>query len=121
MSGPGSAYDLLRRPGMTYETLANIADLPRYDADVERQIEIEAAYDGYVQRQLEEVDRMAGLESAKIPSGLDYRVVEGLSAEATEKLARVEPRTLGQASRISGITPAAISAVAIYLKKRRSA
>jgi len=121
LSGPGSAYDLLRRPGMTYETLASIADLPRYDFDVERQIEIEAAYDGYVQRQLDEVDRMSGLESAKIPSGLDYREVEGLSAEATEKLGRVEPRTLGQASRISGITPAAISAIAIFLRKRRSA
>ena len=64
---------------------------------------------------------MAGLESARIPLGFDYLEVEGLSSEATEKLVRIEPRTLGQASRISGITPAALSAIAIFLRKRNSA
>ena len=121
LGGPGTAYDLLRRPGMTYAALATIADVARYDAEVERQIEVEASYEGYVHRQLEEIDRMAGLESARIPLGIDYREVEGLSAEATEKLGRIEPRTLGQASRISGITPAALSAIAIFLRKRKSA
>jgi tRNA uridine 5-carboxymethylaminomethyl modification enzyme len=121
LAGPGSAFDLLRRPGMTYEALAAVVDLVRYDSEVERQIEIEASYDGYVQRQLEEIGRMAGMESAKIPSGLDYGDVEGLSVEATEKLRRIEPCTLGQASRISGITPAALSAIAIFLRKRNSA
>jgi tRNA uridine 5-carboxymethylaminomethyl modification enzyme len=121
LAGPGTAYDLLRRPGMTYEALAGIADLPRFDAAVEREIEIEVAYEGYVQRQLDEVDRMAGLEGTRIPDGMDYARVEGLSAEATEKLRRVEPRTMGQASRISGITPAALSAIAIHLKRRTRA
>jgi tRNA uridine 5-carboxymethylaminomethyl modification enzyme len=121
LAGPGSAYDLLRRPGMSYDTLASIAPIGRYDAEVERQIEIEAAYDGYIQRQTEEVERMSGLEEARIPPGLDYGEVEGLSTEATEKLRRIEPRTLGQAGRISGITPAALSAIAIFLKKRNSA
>jgi len=106
---------------MTYEAVAAVIDLPRYDGEVERQIEIEAAYDGYVQRQLEEIERMSGLESTRIPAGIDYRDVEGLSSEATEKLGRVAPRTMGQASRISGVTPAALSAIAIFLKKRRSA
>lgn len=121
MSGPGSAYDLLRRPGMTYGKLSRLVDLPPYPREVERQIEIEASYDGYVQRQLDEVRKMAGLESTSIPDDVDYPRVEGLSAEAVEKLQRVEPRTLGQAARISGITPAAVSALAIHLKRRKSA
>lgn len=118
IGGPGSAYDLLRRPGMTYEKLCSVVGLPRFEAQVERQIEIEATYEGYVQRQRDEVARMIGLETAKIPDELDYSHVEGLSAEATEKLRRIAPRTLGQAARISGITPAAVSAVSIFLKKR---
>jgi tRNA uridine 5-carboxymethylaminomethyl modification enzyme len=121
LAGPGTAYDLLRRPGMTYEELAGISELPRFGEDIEREIEVEAAYEGYVQRQQDEVVRMSGLESARIPTEIDYAQVEGLSAEATEKLRRVEPRTIGQASRISGITPAALSAIAIHLKKRTSA
>lgn len=120
LPGPGSAYDLLRRPGMTYARLRILADVPVYAREVERQIEIEAAYDGYVQRQLDEVAKMSGLEAARIPVDLDYGQVEGLSAEATEKLRRIEPRTVGQAARISGITPAAVSALAIHLKRRKS-
>ncbi len=122
ISAPGSAYDLLRRPGMTYEVVASvIPGIQRYDADVERQIEIEASYDGYIQRQHDDVARISGLEAARIPSGIDYAAIEGLSAEATEKLRRIGPETLGQAGRISGITPAALSAIAIYLKRRNSA
>lgn len=121
LPGPVTAFDLLRRPGMSYELLAAVIEVDRYGAEVERQIEIEAAYDGYVSRQLEEIRRISGLEEAAIPAGLDYRVVEGLSSEATEKLERIDPRTLGQASRISGITPAAVTAIAIHLRKRRSA
>lgn len=118
LGGPVTAYELLRRPGMTYERLCSVVELPRHHPEVERQVEIEATYEGYVQRQRDEVERMSGLETAKIPDGLDYGQVEGLSAEATEKLRRIEPRTLGQAARISGITPAAISAIAMFLKKR---
>ncbi len=121
LAGPGSAYDLLRRPGMTYAGVAAVAGIERCDDEVEKQIEIEASYDGYVQRQLEEVERMSGLEAARIPAELDYREVEGLSVEATEKLRRIAPRTVGQAGRISGITPAALSAIAIHLKKRHPA
>jgi tRNA uridine 5-carboxymethylaminomethyl modification enzyme len=118
LCGPSTAYDLLRRPDLDYEALAGVVDVPRYEPDVERQIEIEASYDGYVQRQQEDVHRMAGLENARIPERIDYSSVDGLSAEATEKLKRIEPRTLGQAARISGITPAAVQAIALHLKRR---
>jgi tRNA uridine 5-carboxymethylaminomethyl modification enzyme len=122
ISSPGTAYDLLRRPGVTYELVATVVPgIERYDAEVERQIEIEAAYDGYICRQLEEVDRISGLEAARIPAGIAYDEIEGLSSEATEKLQRIGPTTLGQAGRISGITPAAVSAIAIFLKRRASA
>ncbi|MFN2377444.1 MAG: tRNA uridine-5-carboxymethylaminomethyl(34) synthesis enzyme MnmG [Candidatus Binatia bacterium] len=121
LAGPATADELLRRPGITYEALAAVADLPRLAAEVERQIEIEISYEGYVQRQLQEIERMSGLDSARIPKDLDYAKVEGLSAEVTEKLSQIEPITLGQASRISGITPAALIAISIHLKKRKSA
>jgi tRNA uridine 5-carboxymethylaminomethyl modification enzyme len=106
---------------MSYGDLAGIAEVPRLGREVERQIEIEAAYDGYVQRQLDEVERMSGLEEAVIPAGIEYGEVEGLSAEVKEKLLRIRPRTLGQASRVSGVTPAALSALAIFLRKRKRA
>jgi tRNA uridine 5-carboxymethylaminomethyl modification enzyme len=106
---------------MTYELLAAVVPLARDDRDIERQLEIEAGYDGYVQRQSEELGRLAGLEETRIPVSLEYERVEGLSSEVKEKLRRIEPRTLGQASRISGVTPAALSALAIHLKKRRTA
>lgn len=121
LSGPTTAYDLLRRPGMTYELLAAVLPLARHDREIERQIEIEAGYDGYIQRQNVELGRLAGLEGTRIPASLEYESVEGLSSEVKEKLRRIEPGTLGQASRISGVTPAALSALAIHLKKRRIA
>jgi tRNA uridine 5-carboxymethylaminomethyl modification enzyme len=121
LAGPTTAYDLLRRPDIDYAAVAAVVDgVVRYGSEVERQIEIEASYDGYVQRQLDEIQRMSGLDDARIPSDLDYGNVQGLSAEATEKLRSVTPQTLGQAGRISGITPAALSAIAIHLKRRRS-
>jgi tRNA uridine 5-carboxymethylaminomethyl modification enzyme len=120
LSGPGSALDLLRRPGMSYEDLARVVEVVRYGREVERQIEIEISYEGYVQRQLEEIGRMAGMEEARIPGEFDYGAVDGLSVEVTEKLRRVEPRTLGQAARISGVTPAAITAISIFLKRRKT-
>jgi len=120
LSSPATAFDLLRRPALTYAVVAAIARLPRYRADVEQQLEIAAKYDGYIRRQLADIDRMRGLEQAALPDELDFADVDGLSTEAGEKLARVRPRSLGQASRISGLTPAAISALAIHLKKTRA-
>ncbi len=114
---PITAFDLLRRPGLGYGEVAEIAGLERLDAEVERQLEIEAGYDGYIRRQFAEVERLRGLEAACLSEDLCYEEVEGLSGEATEKLARIRPTSLGQASRISGITPAAVAALAVHLKK----
>jgi tRNA uridine 5-carboxymethylaminomethyl modification enzyme len=119
--GPATAFELLKRPRMTYGEVAGLVSLPRFDVAVERQLEIEASYDGYVRRQHDEVLRLQGMEAARIPETISYADVEGLSSEATEKLQRLAPRSLGQAARISGITPAALSALAIHLKRRSPA
>ena len=111
-----SIYDLLRRPEVHYP---DAAPLPHAEADVAAQVETQAKYEGYIERQREEVERRAALESRALPRELDYREVRGLSAEVQQKLNRHRPETLGQASRISGVTPAAISLLLIHLKKRR--
>jgi tRNA uridine 5-carboxymethylaminomethyl modification enzyme len=95
--------------------------MPIYARDVEAQAEIQIKYEGYVNRQMEMVERFQKIENLKLPDTLDYADINGLSKEAREKLSRIRPRSLGQASRISGITPAAISLLSIYLKKRKSA
>jgi len=119
LAAPISALELLRRQAVDYRLVADLVGLPRMDPEVERQLEITAIYDGYIQRQEEEIERLRGLESTALPPDLDYRDVDGLSVEATEKLERVRPRSLGQASRMSGLTPAAVAALAIHLKKTR--
>lgn len=121
LGGPVSAFDLLRRPGASYAIVAELAGLERLEPAIERQVEIEATYQGYLRRENEEIERLAGVESVRIPESLNYASVAGLSAEATEKLRRIDPRTLGQAARISGVTPAAISALALHLRRHRIA
>jgi tRNA uridine 5-carboxymethylaminomethyl modification enzyme len=112
----------LRRPEIGMEHVHVIApDIPAYSRDIEAQAEVQIKYEGYVNRQLEMVERFQKIENLKLPENLDYADVNGLSKEAREKLSRVRPRSLGQASRISGITPAAISLLSIYLKKKKSA
>jgi tRNA uridine 5-carboxymethylaminomethyl modification enzyme len=113
---------LLRRPEIAFEHLrAFVADIPECSSSAAVQIETQTKYEGYVNRQIEMVQRFRKVENVKLPEEIDYFEVAGLSKEAIEKLARVRPQSLGQASRISGITPAALSLLAIYLKKRRSA
>ncbi len=112
-----TVFELLRRQGVDYAMLASVAGLQRFDSEVERQVEIMARYDGYIRRQSAEVERMSGLEKAVVPEDIVYAEVHGLSHEASEKLSRRRPGSLGQASRISGITPAAIAALAVHLKK----
>ncbi len=121
LPGPTAALDLLRRPAVSFADVAMLAGLPRYPAEVEEQVEIEAKYEGYIRRQQQEIERLKRLESSTLPADLDYSKVEGLSREATEKLGRVRPASLGQASRISGMTPAAVSAIAVHLRKMRHA
>ena len=88
------------------------------DPSVARQIEIQARYSGYIDRQQQEVTRNQAHEETPLALDLDYTVVRGLSAEVVQKLSQYRPATLGQASRISGITPAAISLLRVHLKKR---
>ena len=109
-----SVYDLLRRPEVHYP---EAAPAPHADPEVAAQVEIQAKYEGYIDRQREEVARRAALESRALPLDLDYRDVRGLSAEVQQKLNHHRPETLGQAARISGITPAAISLLLVHLKR----
>ncbi|HEX6529192.1 MAG TPA: tRNA uridine-5-carboxymethylaminomethyl(34) synthesis enzyme MnmG [Burkholderiales bacterium] len=109
-----SVYEMLRRPDVGY---ASIAPLPHAPADVAEQVEIQVKYEGYIQRQREEVARRADFETRALPADLDYRQVRGLSAEVQQKLNRHRPETVGQAARISGVTPAAISLLLVHLKR----
>jgi len=112
-------YDLLRRPELDYAALMAMpgAGTAVQDSAVAEQVEIEAKYSGYVQRQQTEVARRRQSESVALPAGLDYRQVHGLSAEVQQKLNQHQPETIGQASRISGVTPAAISLLLVHLKR----
>jgi tRNA uridine 5-carboxymethylaminomethyl modification enzyme len=119
LATPCSAAQLLRRPELTFDDvwrLARIDDAPPRQ-DVAAQVEVTVKYDGYVKRQQEAVDRSARMEHARIPSSFDYEAVRGLSREVSERLATIRPRSLGQASRIPGVTPAAVSLLAIHLKR----
>ena len=114
--------DLLKRPGVNYEHLANLTGetLPEVDADVMEQIEIEAKYSGYIGRQQQEIDRQRRNEQTALPDDMNYEEVRGLSTEVRQKLINHRPQTLGQAARISGVTPAAISLLMVHLKSRKA-
>jgi tRNA uridine 5-carboxymethylaminomethyl modification enzyme len=108
---------LLKRPEITYDELAAFDDVSRETrSDVREQVEIQVKYQGYIDRQLEQIHRARNLESALLPAGFDYTHICGLTTEVREKLIKFRPDTLGQASRIPGVTPAAISVVSIALK-----
>ena len=113
--------ELLRRPEVTYDDLAKIApDFAGIDLMVREQAEIHVKYQGYIERQLEEVARSRRMEGARIPADLDYDALPGLTREVQEKLAKNRPDTLGQAARIPGVTPAAIAVISLILKSRES-
>jgi len=118
-----SLFDLLRRPEVSYQSLLTLpnAGEPVADAAVIEQLEIQAKYQGYIDRQLEEVEKAQANETLRLPMDLDYRDVRGLSIEVQQKLNQFKPETLGQASRIQGITPAAISLLLVHLKRRNLA
>jgi tRNA uridine 5-carboxymethylaminomethyl modification enzyme len=115
-----SLLDLLKRPEVTYDKLMQLpgAGCGTDDPVVAEQVEIQAKYAGYIARQQDEVTRQAGQENLVLPSDLDYREVRGLSMEVQQKLNRYKPETVGQASRVSGVTPAAISVLLVHLKRR---
>jgi tRNA uridine 5-carboxymethylaminomethyl modification enzyme len=114
-----TAAELLRRPEVSYESLMTLQQLRPgvEDSEVRKQIEIQAKYQGYITRQQEEVSRLEAQEQTRLPADLDYRLVRGLSIEAQQKLNQYKPETIGKASRISGITPAAVSLLLVHLKK----
>ncbi|MFP6788571.1 MAG: tRNA uridine-5-carboxymethylaminomethyl(34) synthesis enzyme MnmG [Thalassolituus sp.] len=116
-----SLHDLLKRPGLDYAKVAQFKGEPVVDPQVAEQVEIQAKYDGYIARQLEEIEQSRRYESTKLPVDLDYDAIGGLSNEVKQKLRTLQPETLGVASRLSGITPAAISQILIHLKKRNMA
>jgi tRNA uridine 5-carboxymethylaminomethyl modification enzyme len=117
-----SLAQLLRRPELSFSDLCSISpELDGIPLAVGLQAEVEIKYSGYVQRQLQAVERFRKMEEVRIPEGLDYSSIKGLSREVREKLIRMRPRSLGQASRISGVTPAAISLLSVYLKRYKSA
>ena len=117
-----SLVQLLRRPEISLDQLRTIApDMPHCSRDTGIQVELQVKYAGYVDRQIEIVQRFQKMEQLRLPDQLEYSEINGLSREVREKLSRIRPRTLGQASRIAGITPAAISLLSVYLKKNKSA
>ncbi len=111
--------DLLRRPDVEYRALTGLVEgYPEVSPAVAEQVEIQAKYSGYIERQQEEIARQQRYNDKVIPADMDYSQISGLSAEVQEKLAKVKPTTIGQASRIQGMTPAAISLLLVYLKKK---
>ncbi len=116
---PASLEDLLKRPQVRYAMLKNFGTgLSDEQASEIEQVEYEVKYEGFIERQRREVERFRHIENIRIPEDLDYAVIPGLSIEIQQKLKLFSPNTLGQANRISGVTPAAISILMVYLKKR---
>ena len=115
---PMSLFALLSREG-DYRVLAALFDLPALADDVREEVEIMARYDGYIAKQQEQIARMERLESRRIPAEFDYAAVTSLRLEAAEKLSAVRPRSIGQAARISGVSPADISVLLVYLERAR--
>ncbi len=117
---PVRAWELFKRPEISYASVLSLANLePVLDFDQAAELETEVKYEGYVKRQAEAVERFKRLEDAVIPEWLDYKRVVGLSTEVCERLSAIRPRSLGQAARMPGITPAAISLLAVHIRAGR--
>ena len=113
---------LLRRPELTYEHIAKLAPPPSpLPEEVKEQVEIQIKYEGYIEKQKQQVERMKSLQNKKLSPDLDYHRIHGLSKEAREKLAKVQPLDIAQASRISGVSPADISVLLVYLEQMNRA
>jgi tRNA uridine 5-carboxymethylaminomethyl modification enzyme len=113
-----SLLDLVKRPGVNYSDVASLKGDAVKDPQVFEQVEVQIKYAGYIDRQSEEIDRLRRYENTLLPTGFDYLTVEGLSNEVKQKLTGAKPETLARASRVPGVTPAAISLLLIHLKKR---
>ena len=112
--------ELLKRPEVSYESLASVdPERPLLSRDITEQVEIQIRYAGYIEKQNAQVEKFKKLENKKIPEDIDYEAVGNLRTEAVQKLSRIRPASVGQASRISGVSPADISVLIIYLEQRR--
>lgn len=111
-------FDLLRRRSIGYTDLLRIAPLPEISAEAREQVEITARYDGYIQKQALQVARFAALEERELPMDVDYNTIKGLRLEARQKLNAQRPRNIGQAGRISGVSPADVAVLLVYLKAK---
>ena len=115
-----SLAELIRRPQLSYEGLAPFdPERPELPRQVRYEAEINLKYEGYIKRQLKQVEDFAGMESRLLPDDIDYDEVTGLRIEAREKLKKIRPQSFGQASRISGVSPADISVLMVWMEGRR--
>ena len=114
-----TAADLLKRKEISYDDLKHIVELPEISEDVKKQVEITLVYEGYIKKQLEQVERMEKLQEKLLPEDINYDEVSSLRDEAREKLNAIRPISIGQASRISGVSPADISVLLVYLEQYR--
>ena len=112
--------ELIKRPQISYEDLAPFdKDRKPLDFEIREQVGLKIEYEGYISRQLEDIEHMKKLEQKKLTVPFDYKQIRGLSLEAIEKLNRVQPANIGQASRISGVSPADVSVLIIWLSQQR--
>lgn len=114
-----SLFDFLRRPEVDYQKLKVIFGLPEISEEAAKQVDITVTYEGYIRRQQDQIERMEKLESKLLPADMDYTAVPSLREEAREKLASLRPRSVGQAGRISGVSPADVSVLLVWLEKER--
>ncbi|WP_394237950.1 tRNA uridine-5-carboxymethylaminomethyl(34) synthesis enzyme MnmG [Niallia oryzisoli] len=116
------ASDLLKRPEMSYEHIEQLAKSEaELDSEVKEQVEIQIKYEGYIEKSLQQVERLKKMENKKIPENIDYQAITGLATEARQKLEKIRPLSLAQASRISGVNPADISILLVYLEQGKIA
>ncbi|WP_026908464.1 tRNA uridine-5-carboxymethylaminomethyl(34) synthesis enzyme MnmG [Paucisalibacillus globulus] len=119
---PMKAYDLLKRPELNYSSIESVIEkVENLPTDVKEQVEIQIKYEGYIKKANEQVERMLKMEDKKIPEDIDYEAISGLATEARQKLKLVQPLSVGQASRISGVNPADISILLVYIEHGRIA
>lgn len=120
LKAPMSMYELLRRPEISYDDLKVIDQKrPEVDRVVISQIEIQIKYEGYIKKQFKQIEQFKKMENKSIPENIEYEEVKGLRIEAKQKLSKIRPDSLGQASRISGVSPADVNVLVIYLEQQK--
>ena len=118
LSSGTTLAELIRRPELSYDKLSEIDEKrPELPYDVEEQVNINIKYDGYIRRQMRQVEQFKKLENKKIPENINYDEIKSLRIEAKQKLNAIRPSSIGQASRISGVSPADVSVLLVYLKQ----